>query len=137
MSIGRKTAAQLDAEIAEVLVGGSSVGFNVYRHLPPDEARGNPLHAWGQLHADKLGSYWTIEVDVPLTGLASLRPVRQTAARLKSITTARKAGKPLPPLELGIYRDGSAWIVDGNHRLIDARQAGLTSIPATFTFVGT
>lgn len=132
-----KSRAQLDAEIAEALAGGGSRGFNRYRHLSPDEARGNPLHAWGQLHADKLGSYWTIEVDVPLRELAALRPVLQSQARLRSVTTARKAGKPLPPLELGVYRDGSAWIVDGNHRLIDARQAGLASIPVTFTFVGT
>ncbi|MCJ7598224.1 MAG: hypothetical protein MUO41_06300 [Methyloceanibacter sp.] len=132
-----KSRAQLDAEIAEALAGGGSRGFNNYRHLSPDEARGNPLHAWGQLHADKLGSYWTIEVDVPLRELAVLRPVLQSKARLRSVTAARKAGKPLPPLELGVYRDGSAWIVDGNHRLIDARQAGLASIPVTFTFVGT
>jgi hypothetical protein len=33
----------------------------------------------------------------------------------------------LPPVELGIFQDGSAWIVDGNHRLIDV----------VFTFVGT
>lgn len=132
-----KSRAQLDAEIAEALAGGGSRGFNRYRHLSSDEARGNPLHAWGQLHADKLGSYWTIEVDVPLRELAALRPVLQSQARLRSVTTARKAGKPLPPLELGVYRDGSAWIVDGNHRLIDARQAGLASIPVTFTFVGT
>jgi hypothetical protein len=132
-----KSKSQLDAEIAEALAGGGSRGFNRYRHLPPDEARGNPLHAWGQLHADKLGSYWTIEVNVLLKELAALRPVLQSKARLRSVTTARKAGKTLPPLELGVYRDGSAWIVDGNHRLIDARQAGLASIPVTFTFVGT
>lgn len=133
----KKTTAQLDAEIAQALAGRGLRGFNRYRHLSPDDARGNPLHAWGQLHADKLGSYWTIAVDVPLKELALLRPVLQSKARLKSVTTARREGKPLPPLELGIYQDGSAWIVDGNHRLIDARQAGLASIPVTFTFVGT
>jgi len=132
-----KSKSQLDAEIAEALAGRGSRGFNRYRYLSPDDARGNPLRAWGQLHADKLGSYWTIDVDVPLKELALLRPVLQSKTRLKSVTTARKAGKPLPPLELGIYQDGSAWIVDGNHRLIDALQAGLPSIPVTFTFVGT
>lgn len=133
----KKTSAQLDAEIAASLASGSTRGFNEYRHLPPDEAHGNPLRSWGQLHADKLGSYWTIAVDVPLKELAVLRPVLQSKARLQSVTTARKDGKPLPLLELGIYRDGSAWIVDGNHRLIDARQAKLPSVPVTFTFVGT
>ena len=129
-----KSASQLDAEIAEAL---STSGFNRYRHLSPDETRGNPLHAWGQIHANKLGSYWTVETLVPLKVLGALRPVLQSKARLKSVTTARKEGKPLPVLELGIFRDGSAWIVDGNHRLIDARQAKLGSIPVTFTFVGT
>lgn len=114
----KKTPAQLDAEIAEALAAGNARGFN-------------------QLHADKLGSYWTVETDVPLSELAVLRPVIQSKARLASVTAARKAGKPLPTLELGIYRDGSAWIVDGNHRLIDARRATLPSIPVTFTFVGT
>lgn len=99
--------------------------------------RGNPQHAWGTVHANRLGTYWTIEVDVPLAELAALRPVTQSTARLKSVTTARKEGKYLPPVELGVFKDGSAWIVDGNHRLIDARKAQLPSVPVTFTFVGT
>ena len=130
-----KTPAQLDAEIAEALA--SPRGFNVYRQLPPDEARGNPLRNWGSVHANSLGSYWTATVDVPVKDLAALHPALQSKARLSSVTAARKAGKPLPPLELGVYRDGSAWIVDGNHRLIDARRAGLATVPVTFTFVGT
>lgn len=130
----RRTEAQLDAEIAEAL---STHGFNRYRHLSPDDTRGNPLHSWGQVHANKLGSYWTVETTVPLAELSALRPVLQSKARLKSITAARKEGTPLPVLELGVFRDGTAWIVDGNHRLIDARQAKLAFIPVTFTFVGT
>ena len=123
-------------EIATALAGEGARGFNRYRHLAPDETRGNPLHAWGQLHKNKLGSHWTTAVDVPLKELAALRPVLQSRPRLRSVMTARKEGKPLPPLELGVYRDGSAWIVDGNHCLIDARQAGLASVPVVFTFVG-
>jgi hypothetical protein len=61
----------------------------------------------------------------------------QSSARLKSVTTARKAGTFLPPIELGVFKNGTAWIVDGNHRLIDARKAPLLSVPVTFTFVGT
>jgi len=52
-------------------------------------------------------------------------------------TAARKEGLSLPAIELGVFRDGTAWIVDGNHRLIDARKARLPSVPVTFTFVGT
>lgn len=128
-----KTAAQLDAEIAAALTAPLR-GFNRYRSLPPDPAHGNPLHAWGQ--ADKVGTYWTIAVDVPVGELAALRPVLQSKARLASVAGARRDGTPLPPLELGVYKDGSAWIVDGNHRLIDARRAKLSSVPVTFTFIG-
>lgn len=131
----KKMPAQLDREIAEAL--SAPRGFNRYRDLPVDEALGNPLHAWGSVHADKLGSYWTVVVDVPLTELAGLRPVVQSAARLKSVTSARKEGKFLPPVELGVFKNGMAWIVDGNHRLIDARKARLPCVPVTFTFVGT
>jgi hypothetical protein len=133
--VAKKKAAQLDREIAEILSGSS--GLNRYRQLPADEARGNPLHAWGAVHADKLGSYWTVAVDVLLPELAGLRAVMQSSARLKSVTTARKAGTFLPPIELGVFKNGTAWIVDGNHRLIDARKAPLLSVPVTFTFVGT
>jgi hypothetical protein len=127
-----KTPTQLDAEIAEALAG-----FNKYRDLPTDADRGNPLHAWGVIHANKLGTYWTVAVDVPLSELAVFRPVVQSTTRLKSVTSARKLGKPLPPIEIGVYRNGSGWLVDGNHRLIDARKAGLPRVSAIFTFVGT
>jgi hypothetical protein len=131
----KKTSAELDREIAHALAAHR--GFNIYRTLPVDSARGNPQHTWGTVHANKLGTYWTVDTDVPLTELANLRPVMQSSSRLKSVATARKEGKPLPAIELGVFKDGSAWIVDGNHRLIDARKARLPSVPVTFTFVGT
>ena len=124
-------------EVDELLASRVFVGFNKYRRLPSDETFGNPLHKYGTVHSDRLGSYWTIAVDVPATELAGLRPVVQSRARLRDVTAARKAGHYLPPIELGVFRDGSAWIVDGNHRLADARQARLPSVPAVFTFVGT
>lgn len=131
-----KTAAQLDAEIALAL-SADTKGLNRYRRLPADETRGNPLHSWGALHADKVGTYWTIIIDVPVKELSALRAVVQSKARLASVTGARKRGGALPPIELGVYPNGAGWIVDGNHRLIDARKAGLESVPVTFTFVGT
>ncbi len=111
-------------------------GFDKYRDLPIDEAHGNPLRSWGAVNAYRLGTCWTVPVDVPLSELAGLRTVKQATARLRSVAIARTTGKPLPPIELGVFKDGSAWIVDGNHRLIDARSARLPSIPVTFTFVG-
>lgn len=110
--------------------------FDAYRALPIDETRGNPLHAWGAIHADKLGTYWTVPVDLPLQELTALRPVMQSKARLASVIHALRAGDPLPAVELGVYRGGSAWIVDGNHRLIAARKERLSTVPVTFTFVG-
>ena len=111
--------------------------FNQYRDLPADPDRGNPLHAWGAVHAGRLGTYWTRPIDVPLQDLSDLHPVLQSAARLKSVQSARKSGFSLPPIELGVFRDGSAWIIDGNHRLIDARSSSLSHVPVIFTFVGT
>lgn len=110
--------------------------LDAYRNLPADEVRGNPLHAWGSIHANKLGTYWTIPVDVPLRNLSGLRPVVQSKTRLASVLTALRSGVELPPIEVAVYRDGSAWIVDGNHRLIATRRLRLSTIPVTFTFVG-
>ena len=114
----------------------SRTNFDAYRDLPADEARGNPLHSWGSLHADKLGTYWTIPVDVPLKELGALRPVVQSKERLASVLAALRDGTPLEAIELGVYRGGGAWIVDGNHRLIAARKERLPTIPVRFTFVG-
>lgn len=141
-----KTRREIAAEINEILTrkppkrslaSAASAGFNKYRGLLPDETRGNPLYKYGAVHAGRLGSYWTTEVGVPVTELASLHPVVQSRARLRDVMEARKAGLALPPIELGVFRDGSAWIVDGNHRLVDAQRAQLSSVPVVFTFVGT
>lgn len=110
--------------------------FNKYRSLSVDESRGNPLYSWGAVHASRLGTYWTEPVDVPASELRTLEAVVQSKSRVKSVADARKRGIDLPPIELAVFRDGSAWIVDGNHRVVDAWQAGLPSLPAVFTFVG-
>ena len=127
-----KTRRAIAAEINKIIVG-----FNKYRGLPIDDAMGNPLHKYGIVNAFRLGSYWTTEVDVPREELAVLSPVVQSRTRLRDVANARRSGCSLPPIELGVFRDDSAWIVDGNHRLVDARQAQLPSVPVVFTFVGT
>lgn len=68
--------------------------------------------------------------------LSSVRAVVQSKSRLRSIEDARAAGEETPPIELAVYKDGSAWIVDGNHRLSAARRLKLATIPVIFTFVG-
>lgn len=110
--------------------------FTAYRTLPVDPDAGNPLRSYGAVWADRLGSAWTVPVELPLSSLSGLHPRIQTTARLASVRRARLAGKVLPPLELGVFRDGSAWIVDGNHRLVDARKAGLRTVWVRLTFVG-
>lgn len=134
VGFGVKEKARIEREIEAAV---SAVGFNKYRWLLPDEALGNPLHKYGAVHSGRLGSYWTTEVRVPLAELAGLRPVVQSRSRLGDVAGARRIGRVLPPVELGVFRDGSAWIVDGNHRLADARQSRLPDIPVVFTFVGT
>ena len=50
---------------------------------------------------------------------------------------ARQKGITLSPIELGVSRHGYVWIVDGNHRLSEARESGQAAIVARFTFGGT
>lgn len=111
--------------------------FDKYRNrCCRDPDRGSPLDQWGAAHAWRLGTYWTVPVEVPLQDLAHIQAVVQSKARLADIRRARERDVPLPPIEVSVFRDGSAWLVDGNHRLADARRAHLPSIPVTFTFVG-
>jgi hypothetical protein len=114
----------------------ASPGLNKYRGLPRDKLRGSPLHQWGQINVHRLGTYWTESVEVPLRELSSVRAVVQSKSRLRSIEDARASGEETPPIELAVYEDGSAWIVDGNHRLSAARRLKLATIPVIFTFVG-
>ena len=115
---------------------GSLSGFDKYRGLPKDDSRRSPIYEWGAANAYRLGSYWTEPVEVPLDDLSVLRVVVQSKARLRSIETAHAEGAPLPPVELAVYKDGSAWIVDGNHRIAAARKLNLPTVLTTFTFVG-
>lgn len=116
-------------------VAASAPLFNKYRSLPRDMDRGSPLDQWGTVHAWRLGTYWTIPADVPLQELSGIKAVIQSKARLADIRQARERGLALPPIELGVFRDGSVWLIDGNHRLADARKARLPSLPVVFTFV--
>jgi hypothetical protein len=109
---------------------------NKYRSAPADPDRGSPIHQYGELNAWRVGDYWTVAVDVPLSELAALKPVLQSKSRLASMREARLNGVALPPIEIGVFPDGSGWLMDGNHRLLDARKAGLASVESIFTFAG-
>lgn len=102
-----------------------------YRALPPDPERGSPLDQWGAINAYRLGRYWTVAVPVPLDKLRGVRAVAVDKNRLRSV---QRAGE-LPPIEIAVFADGSAWIVDGNHRLVAARKRNAVAISTVFTFV--
>lgn len=110
--------------------------LNRYRGIDRDDDAGSPLHAWGAVHANRLGSYWTIPVDVPVVDLLSCFKPFATASRLKSVKAARLRGDRLPPIEIAVFSNGTGWIVDGNHRLADADRSGTRTIATRFTFVG-
>jgi hypothetical protein len=82
-----------------------------------------------------VGDYWTVPVAAPLEDLNSLRATAIDKARLRSVQQARREGVRLPPIEIGVFQNGSGWIVDGNHRLVAARRAKDDSIEVIFTFV--
>ena len=84
-----------------------------------------------------LGSYWTVPTRIPLMELTGLPAFVHTWWRLQSIEQAKRDGVCLPPIELGVHPDGRIWLVDGNHRLTEARQSGRYDIEARLTFVGT
>jgi hypothetical protein len=93
----------------------------------------------GRLHdywKRRVGSCWTIPVLLSLAELRGFQPVIHTRARLQSIRSAVRSGIALPPIELGVFDNSTAWLIDGNHRLTEARESGRPSILARLTFVG-
>jgi hypothetical protein len=111
--------------------------FDRYRALPADPDRGSPRAAYGPPSYHLVGDYWTVPVVVPLEDLSSLRATAIDKARLRSVQRAREEGVKLPPIEIGVFQNGSGWIVDGNHRLVAARRAKDDSVEVVFTFIPT
>jgi hypothetical protein len=109
--------------------------FDKYRSLPADPDRGSPRSAYGPPSYHLVGDYWTVPVVAPLESLNSLRATAIDKARLRSVQQARREGVRLPPIEIGVFQNGSGWIVDGNHRLVAARRAEDDAIEVVFTFV--
>jgi hypothetical protein len=109
--------------------------FDKYRSLPADPDRGSPRSAYGPPSYHLVGDYWTVSAIVPLEELNSLRATAIDKARLRSVQQARGEGVWLPPIEIGVFQNGSGWIVDGNHRLVAARRAKDDSVEVVFTFV--
>ena len=107
--------------------------FDLYSHLPSDGGsdprRGVPAYA-----ASCLGSYWTEEAAVPLEHLADVDAAAISDTRWASVAQARRDGKALPPIEISVWRNGETYLVDGNHRLEDARESGQPNIRVKFTF---
>lgn len=57
--------------------------------------------------------------------------VPQSGLRAESFEFLRRGGKPVAslPVTIAFHADGSRHIVDGRHRILLAREAGLTSVP--------
>lgn len=108
--------------------------FDQFRSLPVDVTRSSPRQNW-PLWRHMVGDYWTVPSIIQISELKSLRPFLVDKSRVRSIQEARRKGSKLPPIEIGVFRDGSGWIVDGNHRLIAARKSKDKFAEVIFTFV--
>ena len=103
-----------------------------YRALARDHGAGQPRRQQGDV-----GTYWTVPVPVPLSEMTGVRATVFNIGRLARVRMARQKGIMLSPIQLGVSRHGYVWVVDGNHRLSEARESGQAAIMARFTFGGT
>jgi hypothetical protein len=106
-------------------------GLCRFKTMAPDHGAGKPWRKLGEV-----GSYWTVPVRVPLSELAGVHAIVHRQQRLLRVRIAIANGVVLPPIYVGIKHDGHAFLVDGNHRLVAAREAGWTDIVVRFTFAG-
>jgi hypothetical protein len=102
-----------------------------YRALAQDHRAGRPRRQDGDV-----GTYWTVPVPVPLSELTGVQATIFNIGRLYRVRMARQKSIMLPPIQLGVSRHGRVWIVDGNHRLSEARESGQPTIMTRFTFSG-
>lgn len=119
--------------LSRSLLEGTVNLFDLYHRTPPgrggDPRRGVP--AWA---ASQLGSYWTEPVDVPLHCLEDVDAAAISDDRAADVASARINKIELPPIEIAVRKSGDTYLVDGNHRLEDARESGADSINVMFTF---
>jgi len=113
-------------------IPGTELALARYRALPPNHGAGRPARQHG-----RVGSYWTVPARVPLSELTGLTAIVYNVGRLYRVRMARQGGIVLPPIQCGVRQNGSMWLIDGNHRLTDARSVGQTDIEVIFTFEGT
>jgi hypothetical protein len=118
--------------VREQVASATELALPRYRALPRDDGAGRPSRQHGDV-----GSYWTVPVLVPLSELTGLRAIIYNFGRLFRVRTARQKGIALPPIQIGVNRHGHMWLIDGNHRLTEARDSGQQDILARFTFGGT
>ena len=105
--------------------------------LEIDPERRGPLAEYGEVWRGRVGSFWTLPVDVPLTALRGLGAHAIDRNRLHSVRSAYRAGVELPPIEIAITPDGqNGWLIDGHHRLVAARRRRDPSIDVIFTVIG-
>jgi len=72
---------------------------------------------------DRTGVRWTKVAD-----LEGIHAEAWAPYRLPSIRQAYRDNQPLPPIEVWVRRDGRVVLADGNHRLVAARDMGISAI---------
>lgn len=84
-------------------------------------------------HVTRLAS----EVDIPIadvrTRFDESAPFDPEQSDIRFLVSLFKTGRRVSPIILSTERDGSHHVIDGNHRLAAAREAGLTRINAIIT----
>jgi len=104
--------------------------FAKYSATPRDDDSPSPKHSVPATQRYRVGDYWTVPVRVPLSELSGVKATAISKDRLKDLGRTRA----LPPVEIALWRSGSYELIDGNHRLVRARQEGNPDIEVRFTF---
>lgn len=107
--------------------------YQLYKHLPPDDRAGDPRRGVPHGCLFMVGSYWTVPTAVPLQHLGDVDAAAISDDRAASVAAARGVTK-LPPIEIAAWTNGDTYIIDGNHRLEDARENEDATIEVVFTF---
>jgi hypothetical protein len=93
------------------------------------------------------GGTWKEPTSVPLglldrfspRTMSHLRRRLSGQERLDMVREILRPGRPWPsqldPMEIAVSRKGGARLMDGNHRLIVAREVGLSTVPVAFLIV--
>lgn len=124
--------AQIKAAEAPPVESAAKGLFSKYSNTEPSGQ--NPKEGVPESIHFNLGNYWTKPVDVPIEELANIEIAAVSDRSKARVKAAAEEGKELPPVEIAVWRDGETHVLDGNHRIAEARERGSSSIKVKFTF---